>query len=165
MIYVCFLAFCALSSVRDVLSEVYFKQRELSSNPVYTVFVYSVVTQVVAVALMLAFPSRFDHKRLFLTAFRKENMVINICTLTAFFSYFAAIASPLGAALNAFVDYGIGPAATALVGVVMGRVRLTRLFLFSAGASLSGIAAFAAPRFEAENISIWWLFGVLFCCT
>ena len=158
--YACFLLFCFLSSLRDVISELYFKAPESEVSPIYTLFVYSIVTQAIA-ALYVAIrrqPSALAHIRMM--AFSKENIYINFFTLTAFLFYFLAIASPLGAAMNAFVDYGVGPTITALVGAVIAKERLNKVFAYSAVCSSVGIIIFAAPRLQIAGLSILWLGGI-----
>jgi drug/metabolite transporter (DMT)-like permease len=147
--------------VRDVVSEVYFKDQNINSNPIYVLFVYSVVTQAIAFGIMaIRRTGSSSSTNLLRSALRKENVLVNVFTLSAFLFYFLAIASPLGAAMNALVDFGVGPTVTALVGAFLARDRLDRTFLFSAAAAVLGIVVLAAPRFRTEHVSALWISGV-----
>src|SRR5690348_12761831 len=107
IVYAAFLAFCFLSSIRDVLSEIIFKHQSYDASPVFVLFVYSVVTQMVASATLIAMRTRSAKILLWPTEVKwQEIALLNLFTLAAFFFYFAAIQSPIGAALNAFIDYG-----------------------------------------------------------
>lgn len=158
--YVAFGAFCALSSARDVISEALFKNHTYNASPVFVLFVYCVVTQCVAGAVLLA-RHPFQCTK-WITG--RENYLIRLngFTLAAFFFYFLAINSPLGAAMNSFVDYGSSPAFTAIVGTLLGQERLDRTFAISALVSLAGILVLSAPRVYIDEFSLLWVVGLSF---
>lgn len=147
--------------MRDIVSEIYFKTPEIKTSPIYVLFVYSIITQVMAAFLLVARRQTGVLTHLWFVGFSKENICINLATLIAFLFYFLAIASPLGAAMNAFVDYGVGPTVTALVGSIIAKEKLTKAFAWSAACSSIGIVVFAAPRLQAGSVSIYWVVGLL----
>jgi hypothetical protein len=51
--YFAFGAFCVLSAARDVLSETLFKDQAYNASPIFVLFVYCVITQLVAGAVLL----------------------------------------------------------------------------------------------------------------
>jgi len=158
--YVAFGAFCALSAARDVISETLFKDHTYNASPVFVVFVYSVVTQCVAGAMLLVghpfqlATASVDRGRYF--------FLLNGFTLTAFFFYFLAINSPLGAAMNSFVDYGSSPVFTAIVAALLAQERLDKTFTISALVSFTGIVVLSAPRVSIDEFSWVWLTGLGF---
>ncbi len=157
--YVAFGAFCALSSARDVISETLFKNHTYNASPVFILFVYSVVTQCTAGAALLV-----DHpfQRARQIAGRKKYVLrLNGFTLAAFFFYFLAINSPLGAAVNSFVDYGSSPVFTAVVAALLAQERLDRTFAVSALVSLAGIIVLSAPRVYVDEFSLLWVAGLV----
>jgi hypothetical protein len=159
--YVLFVVFCLLSAVRDVISESYLKHETERSSVFYVLFIYSIVAQVFAAALILLRRGRSISVGIKSVIWRRENILINIFTITAFLFYFLAISSPLGAALNAFVDYGLGPAAaTAAIAGLLVRERLSTAFFLSLVSSLFGIILFLIPRWEAQGVSILWFVGM-----
>src|SRR5262245_14208586 len=156
--YVAFAAFCALSSTRDVISEALFKNDTYNASPVFVLFVYSVVTQCIAGAMLLiGLPFQRTEQ---IVGPRKHFLGLNGFTLGAFFFYFLAISSPLGAAMNSFVDYGSSPAFTAIVGALLAQEQLDRTFAISALVSLAGIIVLSAPRVYIDEFSLLWLAGL-----
>jgi drug/metabolite transporter (DMT)-like permease len=137
--YLVLAGFCLLSSVRDVLSEVLFKHHVYESNPVFVLFVYSIVTQIVAGVMIFAARIPLAVRLSTFHGVRYELFSLNLFTLTAFLFYFLAINSPLGAAVNAFVDYGSSPVLTALVGAYFTGMRLNQEFAWAAVVCLLGL--------------------------
>src|ERR1700684_519848 len=130
--YLAFAGFCILSSCRDVLSEILFKDQQYDASPVFVLFVYSAVTQAVAVAVFVSRLVSGDlNPRPSLRSACKEILLLNFFTLAAFLLYFVAIDSPVGAAVNSFVDYGSSPIFTAMVGILLMQERLDRIFVWS----------------------------------
>lgn len=156
--YLAFAAFCVFSSVRDVISEALFKNQTYDANPVFLVFVYSVTTQCVAGAILLFESPARSVKQM--AGRETPFLLLNCFTLAAFFFYFLAIDSPLGAAVNSFVDYGSSPAFTAIVGVLVAKEPLDRTFAISASLSLIGIAVLSAPRLYIDQLSLLWIAGL-----
>src|SRR2546423_14088362 len=143
--YGAFLVFCILSSVRDTVSEILFKNAKLAASPLFVLFIYCVVTQVVAAIFVLR-----RRTTLFAEAARSANLkseliFLNIFTLAGFLFYFLAISSPLGAAVSAFVDYGLNPIFTAIVSTFFLQKTLDRNFFWSAAACIVGIVIFGMP--------------------
>jgi drug/metabolite transporter (DMT)-like permease len=162
--YLAFAGFCVLSSARDVLSEAVFKDETSSASPVFVLFVYSVVTQIVAGAMLLGAraapeqkpePKQIDGRGV-------HFLWLNGFTLAAFLFYFLAINSPLGAAMNSFVDYGSSPIFTAIVGALLAGERLDKAFAASALISFGGIVILSAPRVYLEQFSWLWMAGFAF---
>ena len=156
--YIALAAFCALSSARDVISEAIFKDQNYNASPIFTLFIYSFTTQLVAGGLML---SRNGANAL-LKSVKHEGDVLwlNIYTLLAFIFYFLAISSPIGAAINSFVDYGTGPLFTALIGTLLSQERLNKTFWLSATLSVAGIIVLNAPRIDVGDFSFFWFVGL-----
>lgn len=159
--YVAFSAFCILSSVRDVISEIVFKDQAYDASPIFVLFVYSVVTQCVAGTFLFANRSADDARKI-ISGHTADVVRLNVFTLAAFFFYFLAINSPLGAATNAFIDYGSTPVFTALVGALLAREELDRTFAVSATVSVIGIAVLGAPRIWIDQFSMLWIAGLTF---
>jgi drug/metabolite transporter (DMT)-like permease len=160
-VYAAFAAFCALSSARDILSELLFKDRIYEANPVFVLFVYSIITQLVA-GICLFVPSR-PHESHNIVRHGMAFIWLNVFTLAAFIFYFLAIKSPLGAAVNSFVDYGSSPIFTAIIGALYAKERLSRAFAISATASTVGIVILSIPRVYIDNFSPLWVAGLLMC--
>jgi drug/metabolite transporter (DMT)-like permease len=161
--YLAFAGFCILSSSRDVISEIFFKDQSYGANPVFVLFVYSAVTQAVAgIALLIGFIFGATKPVLPLQRVWKEVLLLNLFTLTAFLFYFVAISSPLGASVNSFVDYGSGPIFVAIVGAVLIGEHLDKIFTWSAIAASVAIVVFAAPRLHEETLSLLWIVGLIF---
>jgi drug/metabolite transporter (DMT)-like permease len=158
--YFAFAGFCLLSSSRDVLSEFLFKDQAYHTDPVFLLFIYSAVTQIIAGILILFGAPGKTATEIFLPGVWKNALLLNIFTLAAFLLYFVAIDSPAGAAVNSFIDYGSGPVFTALVGAALMKEALDRVFIWSAAAAIVGIAVLAAPR-VGSGISTWWLMGAI----
>ena len=82
------------------MSEYLFKGQANEANPIFVLFIYSVVTQIVAFILIVAGAS----SRPFVLDVSKvvivELCVVNVFTLSAFSLYFFAISTPVGAALK-----------------------------------------------------------------
>jgi drug/metabolite transporter (DMT)-like permease len=157
--YVAFGAFCALSSARDVISEAIFKNDAYHASPLFVLFVYSVVTQCVAgAALVVGHPFQRAKQ---IVGRGKHFLLLNGFTLAAFLFYFLAINSPLGAAMNSFVDYGSSPLFTAIVGALLVQERLDRTFAISALVSLAGIIVLSAPRVYIDKFSLLWVTGIV----
>jgi drug/metabolite transporter (DMT)-like permease len=156
--YMAFVAFCVLSSARDVVSEVIFKDHTYDASPVFVLFVYSAVTQCVAGAALLV--GRAPERAKQIAGRGRDIFWLNIFTLAAFLFYFLAINSPLGAAINSFIDYGSSPAFTAAVGTLLVRERLDRTFLLSAAVSFTGIVILIAPRVYVSEFSLLWMAGL-----
>jgi len=160
--YLAFAGFCILSSSRDVLSEILFKDQVYDASPIFVLFVYSVVTQAVAaIALLIGFILGVNKPVFPLRRAWKEVLLLNLFTLTAFLFYFAAIDSPLGASLNSFVDYGSSPIFVAIVGAILIGEHLDRIFAWSAAAASIGIIVFATPRLRGEALSALWMAGLI----
>jgi drug/metabolite transporter (DMT)-like permease len=157
--YVAFVVFCFLSAARDVLSEVFFKGQTNGNNPVFVLFVYVFITQVIAGAICVVNRARWVAAYVAILNSKKELIFLNIFTLTAYLFYFLAIKSPLGAALNTFVDYGFSPVLTALVGVHLAGERLGRGFGWAALTAGAGLLIMVIPRFHVEHISSLWFVG------
>ena len=73
-----------------------------------------------------------------------------------------AIRSPLGAGLNAFVDYGSSPFFTATLGAFLIQDRLSKWFAISACISVLGVMVLALPRLILVEFSSAW-FGLVAC--
>lgn len=159
--YLAFFGFCALSAVRDVLSELIFKDPTYDANPVFVLFVYGAVTQVVAALIIIAPASLPVRQQAHVRLVKKELILINVFTLAAFLFYFLAISSPLGSALNASVDYGSSPVFTAAMGAILAKEAPNRRFYLLATASLVGVIVLAAPRLQADHVSVLWVLGLL----
>jgi drug/metabolite transporter (DMT)-like permease len=155
--YTAIVAFCALSSARDVISEFLFKRQAYKASPIFVLFVYSAVTQLVCVVIFASGPRASRPK---LGEAKNEIIYLNLFTAAAFALYFAAIRLPLGAGMNSFVDYGSGPIFTALVAAHMLHERLDRNFVYVCGVSLAGLLLLNIPRFEAQQASAQWLLGI-----
>lgn len=158
--YLALVGFCLLSSIRDVVSEVFFKDRVYGASPVFVLFVYSLVTQVIAALLFLAPSVSRSVKTIPFRKIRGDLFWLNFFTFVAFALYFFAIDSPIGASVNSFVDYGSGPIFTAVVAVFLAGERLNKIFAWSAAVSLIGIVILAMPRLQAGGVSLLWLFGL-----
>jgi drug/metabolite transporter (DMT)-like permease len=158
--YVAFAAFCLLSSVRDVISEIFFKNRLYEASPVFVLFVYGAVAQLIAAAFFFAESSPGELRKISFRSMWKELLWLNVFTLSAWIFYYLAIATPLGAALTSFVEYGSGPIFLAIVGVLVAGEPIKGTFAWSATASLAGIAILAAPRFQLDNVSWPWILGL-----
>jgi drug/metabolite transporter (DMT)-like permease len=158
--YIAIVAFCALSSARDVISEFFFKGQAYKASPIFVLFVYSTVTQLVGVVVFALSPKASRPTSAELGKARNAIVYLNLFTAAAFALYFAAIRLPLGAAMNSFVDYGSGPIFTALVGAQMLHERLDRSFVYVCVASLAGLLFLGVPRIESEQASAQWLLGV-----
>jgi drug/metabolite transporter (DMT)-like permease len=156
--YIALAAFCALSSARDVISELIFKNQDYNASPVFTLFVYSGITQLVAGTSILARHGLADISK----SFRLEGdfLWLNLYTLLAFLFYFLAISSPIGAAVNSFVDYGTGPVFTALIGTLLSHERLDKTFALSAILSIVGIVVLNGPRIAIGDVSVLWYVGL-----
>jgi drug/metabolite transporter (DMT)-like permease len=153
--YLAFAAFCCLSSSRDVISEFLFKDKLYDANPVFILFVYSAVTQAVAVITWLGGLIVGPAKPMFhLQVIGKEVLLLNFFTLMAFLFYFIAIDSPVGAAVNSFVDYGSSPIFTAIIGVILMGERLDKAFLLTATIAGVGIVVLAAPRLHVDSVHL-----------
>jgi drug/metabolite transporter (DMT)-like permease len=162
IVYAAFLAFCFLSSIRDVLSEIMFKHQSYDASPVFVLFVYSIITQMVAGFFLLAMRAGSSPIVLLPTGVKtREIILLNLFTLAAFFFYFAAIQSPIGAGLNAFIDYGTGPIFTALVGAVLLRQPFTRRFGIAAALSVVGLGVLELRRAYGAEMSSVSLIGTL----
>jgi drug/metabolite transporter (DMT)-like permease len=159
--YMAFAAFCLFSSARDVLSEALFKNHSYDASPVFVVFVYSIVTQCIAGALVLV--QRPVQRTKQIIEHGRRFVLLNFFTLAAFFLYFLAINSPLGAAVNSFVDYGSSPALTAIVGSMLAQERLDKVFAVSALLSVAGIVVLGAPRIYVDHFSFFWVTGLVLC--
>ena len=158
--YVAIGAFCALSSIRDVISELLFKGQAYKASPIFVLFVYSAMTQLVALVVFALGPRASRPKLSELGEVKNEIIYLNLFTAAAFALYFAAIRLPLGAGMNSFVDYGSGPIFTALVGAQMLHERLDRSFVYVCIVSLAGLLLLNIPRFEAQPESAQWLLGI-----
>jgi drug/metabolite transporter (DMT)-like permease len=158
--YVAFAAFCLLSSVRDVVSEIFFKDRLYEASPVFVLFVYGAVAQLMAVAFFFAESTLGELRKIYFRSMWKELLSLNVFTLSAWFFYYLAIDTPLGAALTSFVEYGSGPIFLAVVGALVAGEPINRAFAWSAAASLAGIAILAEPRFEVGAVSWLWILGL-----
>jgi drug/metabolite transporter (DMT)-like permease len=137
-----------------------FKGQLYKANPIFVLFIYSAVTQLVGVVLFALGPRASRPTAAGLGNARNEIIYLNLFTAAAFALYFAAISLPLGAAMNSFVDYGSGPIFTALVGAQILRERLDRNFIYVCIASLAGLLFLSVPRIEGEQASAQWLLGV-----
>jgi drug/metabolite transporter (DMT)-like permease len=158
--YLAVAAFCLLTSLRDVISEDLFKDRLYEASPVFVLFVYSIETQLLAGIALFA-TRRRELQNLTLDVW-KDLGWLNFFTLSAFLSYFLAIASPLGASLNSFIDYGIGPIFTAVVAIVVAGERVGSTFVITVAISILGIILLAEPRVQVTGLSLAWLAGSLF---
>jgi chloramphenicol-sensitive protein RarD len=158
--YGAFISFCILSSLRDSVSEALFKNTQFGASPLFVLFIYCVVTEIVAATFLLRQNARLIARGITFENLSSEIVLLNIFTLAAFLFYFLAISSPLGAALSAFVDYGINPILTAIVGAFFLQKRLNRHFIWSATASISGIVVLGLPRIEVDQVTLPWLIGL-----
>jgi drug/metabolite transporter (DMT)-like permease len=158
--YIAIVAFCALSSARDVISELLFKGQAYKADPIFVLFVYSAVTQLVGVVVFALGPRATRPTSARLGKAKNEIIYLNVFTAAAFALYFAAIRLPLGAAMNSFVDYGTGPIFTALVGAHMLRERLDRSFAYVCIVSLAGLLLLNIPRIETEQASAQLWLGI-----
>jgi drug/metabolite transporter (DMT)-like permease len=158
--YLAIAGFCLLSAVRDVASEVYFKNRLYEAGPVFVLFVFSIVTQGCA-ALSFLVSSAPSARQIFSKSTLGALLWLNIFTFAAFILYFLAIGSPIGASVNSFIDYGSGPIFTAIVGMVLTGERLNRFFAWSAFVSFIGVVILSAPRLQLADVSVLWLLGLV----
>jgi drug/metabolite transporter (DMT)-like permease len=158
--YVLFFIFCALSSLRDVLSERLFKLHGIGLSPVFVLFVYSVETQFIAFVIIAARHLRRDPD--LVRSSLGELIALNVFTLIAYLTFFLAINTQLGAALNSFVDYGTGPVFTAIAGWVFLKERLNSRFVAAAMICSAGILLFAFPLIAQQRLTFNWCSGVLF---
>lgn len=162
VVYAAFLAFCLLSSIRDVLSEIIFKHQSYDASPVFVLFVYSVVTQLFAGITLFVLRAGSPEVLLWPAGVKKRDVaLLNLFTLAAFFLYFAAIQSPIGAALNAFIDYGSGPIFTAIVGAFLVGEALTTRFAIAAVLSVAGLAILELGRTSIYEMSSASLIGTM----
>jgi len=139
------LAFCVLSALRDVLSEDWLKRGEGDLSPVFLLFVYSVVTQVVAAGFRRTRWASSAEK----TGRGRSHLdlaLLNGFTLLGFLTFFLAIETDLGSAMNAFVDYGTSPIFTAIGGFLLVGQRVERAFWASSVVSICGIAVLIFER-------------------
>jgi drug/metabolite transporter (DMT)-like permease len=160
--YGAFAAFCLLSSIRDVVTEHFFKSDLYDLSPVFVLFVYCVVTQVFAGAIFMVQLVRATSPQPQLRSAKWELLWLNVFTLTAYTLYFFAIQTPLGSAVNAFVDYGSGPIFTAVVGAVVLKQPLTMKFVWCAAFSFIGLSVLSAPRMYGDPLSLAWTLGLTF---
>jgi drug/metabolite transporter (DMT)-like permease len=158
--YIAFGAFCLLSAMRDVLSEVIFKQPGYEVSPIFVLFVFSILTQVVAAAGM-ALGRPLQSERNILFGRRKELLFLNLFTMLAFVFYFLAISTPLGASLNSFIDYSASPIFTAVVAAAVLHERLDMTFASSATALIVSIIFVAWPRLYGVDVSGLWVLGLV----
>ncbi len=143
------------------MSEVVFKHDLYGTSPIFVLFVYSAITQIAA-GLVLVFRRTTLTQVIKNVASWQHIVWLNIYTLAAFGLYFFAINSPLGAGLNAFVDYGSAPMFTAIVGAFLVGHRLDARFAICAIISGFGILLMTLPRIAFEGISLAWISGLLF---
>jgi drug/metabolite transporter (DMT)-like permease len=160
--YAAFATFCILSSIRDVLSEVLFKHQSIDASPIFVLFVYCIVTQLAAGFCLFVTWISSEKFAMSIYSLKKELFLLNLFTLTAYAFYFVAIQSPLGAAVNSFVDYGTGPLFTAIVAAILIGEGLGKGFAWCATLSVLGLIVLGAPRLYSQEISLIWLFGLLF---
>jgi drug/metabolite transporter (DMT)-like permease len=153
IVYAAFSAFCLLSSIRDVLSEAMFKHQSYDASPIFVLFVYGIVTQAVAGLALLATWIKSSESWSWPHAVKREIALLNLFTMAAFLFYFLAIQSPIGAALNAFIDYGSGPIFTAIVGAALVGEPLGGRFALSAALSTVGLLLLEIRRFYADDLS------------
>jgi drug/metabolite transporter (DMT)-like permease len=161
--YAVFLAFCLLSAARDSLSELLFKSAHYQAHPVFVLFVFSVTTQAVAAVVMgMRLARKGGGPGIRLRETKLDIAYLNLFTLVAYLAFFLAIGTPLGAGLNAFIDYGSGPIFTALVGAFLLHEKLTRTFFVSLLIGAVGYLIFAASKVTVGAVSYaWWLgFGL-----
>src|ERR1051326_3155809 len=158
--YAAFVAFCCLSSIRDVLSEIIFKHPQYEASPIFVLFVYSAITQLVACLWLLTTAVAAKEDASWLRGATNEILLLNVFTLAAFLFYFLAIQSPIGSAVNAFVDYGSGPIFTAIVAAIVVREPLTIRFAVSSVLSIAGLLVLEFPRLDADGISPVSLTGI-----
>lgn len=158
--YVAFIGFCILSSSRDAISEFLFKDDAYRASPIFTLLIYSLVTQGISGIVCLR---RLQWSWGFRPVWnlKKEVIWVNVFTLLAFVSYFIAIKSPLGAGLNAFTDYGTAPVFTAIVGALIIGDRLDKWFWLCASLSALAIATLALPRVTIAHFSSAWFVGLV----
>jgi drug/metabolite transporter (DMT)-like permease len=159
--YAAFGMFCVLSSCRDIVSEYFFKHDLYDASPIFVLFTYSVVTQFVATLVLCGTGITFFRTVALLSDLRNELLWLNFFTLMAFLFYFFAIKSPMGAGVNAFVDYGSGPIFTAFVGAFLLKQRLDIRFALCSSISVGGIALLSMPRLLSSDISLFWALGLL----
>lgn len=120
--YIAFGLFCVLTSARDVWSEVLFKGSE-RADPMLVLLVYAVVTMVIALVVGQATRQPVLAARVGTRHLRAEVALASFYTALAFAAMFLAIASPVGAALSALIEYGAGPAMTAAAATLLLRER------------------------------------------
>ncbi len=163
LVYSVFVLFCLLSALRDTLSEALFKGARSGANPIFVQFVYSVSTQLLALAVIgaqrvLRKPSAPLHSP---REAVKPLILVNIFTLVAHSTFFLAISSPLGAGLNSLVDYGASPVFTAFAGIIVLRTKLDKDFWKACRWSVLGIGVFGLGRVHDAALSTLWGAGLV----
>lgn len=159
-----FVLFCCLSATRDVLSEVFLKKQEYQLSPVFILLIYSLTTQLIFGLHLLVRPRRVRTSN---TLASRDTVLalalLNVFTVIAYTTYFLAIASPLGAGLNSFVDYGTTPLFTAITGALLLGEKLNKRFWYSATLGLSGVFLFSISRISSDlSMSFAWLLGLTY---
>lgn len=142
MVYFAFLIFCLISSLRDVVSEYFFREKYVS--PLFVLFIFSVTTQ--AFSLLIYY---FKRGKLLIRLPKSswaDMIYLNTLTLLAFTLYFLAINSFIGAALNSIIDYGLTPIVTASVGCMFLGERLSYRYLLLFILSFAGLCMLLLPR-------------------
>ncbi|WP_459863808.1 DMT family transporter [Endothiovibrio diazotrophicus] len=158
--YLVFFSFCIISGIRDVITEYLFKDEVWNSNPVFTLFVFS-ISAIVFVVLFLF----INERRLGFDRFKVEkNTVVvfvklNFFTFLAFGCFLLAIDSSFGAALNSVVDYGTSPIFTGILAAIVLGEKLGKVFWVSLFFGVSGILLIANSRvsFDVEMHASWYV--------
>jgi drug/metabolite transporter (DMT)-like permease len=155
-----FTLFCVLSALRDSLSEILFKGVDQQVHPAFSLFVYSVVTQIVSLAWIWG-RKRKNTVTLELKDRVKPLFMLNVYTLIAFLCYFLAIGSKLGAGLNAFIEYGAAAFFVAILAVIYFKEKVD-IYYWSIFLALS----FGLSFFVFEKLSMpfdeQWFTGLLY---
>jgi len=110
--------FCICSAARDVASERLFREGEVRAD----VLVFGVFGTAAALAAVSLGPRALWDAGVRATRSRRDArdlVSLNLFTGLAYFLYFVAISTPLGASMNIFVDYAMNPMFTAAAALVL----------------------------------------------
>lgn len=160
-VYGLFLLFCALVAARDVLSEHFFKRAAV--DPAFALFVYSVLTQ--AIALAWLGPRRLFRRGIAApgTPGFRSFLLLNASTGLSFMTYFLAVATPLGAGLSSVLGFGSDPIITAGLGAWLLGERLDRKFWVATGLCLVSLTLLYWGNVQVGAVTVGWVAGLVLC--
>lgn len=160
--------FCLLTAFRDVISENVFKDVHGGTSPQMSLLIFCAITQIGSLVYLLMTGGLSKLWRLIRIDEKNRSfdvLMLNGFTLIGFLTYFLAIATPLGAGLNSFIDYAVNPLFTAIVAAYLVSENLTGLFWGCTAAAIIGLAIFFSPRISIDwSASGLWV-GLAFCIT